>query len=203
VVHLDEIEARGSSLPIREHLGISAFAMYAFRPLEDGTIVADGVEGENGQDELYLVLDGDASFTIDGEDVAAPEGTLVFVRSGSRRPTARGDATILGIGATPGEAYRPFDWGDAWEPNEKALKLYRQERYAEAAESLRDAVRRIDHPGLHYNLACFAALSGSPDEAFEHLRRAVEADPRFRDQARAEGDFAAVRDDPRFEEALR
>ena len=61
-----------------------------------------------------------------------------------------------------------------------------------------------DHAGLHYNYACFATLAGKTgDETFAHLRRAVELLPRFREDARRDDDFAAVRDDPRFEQALR
>jgi hypothetical protein len=41
------------------------------------------------------------------------------------------------------------------------------------------------------------------DETFAHLRRSVELSPRFREDARNDSDFDAVRDDPRFEEALR
>jgi hypothetical protein len=61
-----------------------------------------------------------------------------------------------------------------------------------------------DHPGFHYNYACFATLAGDTgDETFGHLRRAVELLPRFREDARRDDDFAAVRDDPRFDKALR
>jgi hypothetical protein len=61
-----------------------------------------------------------------------------------------------------------------------------------------------DHPGLNYNYACFATLAGETgDEKFDHLRRSVELFPPFREQARSDDDLAAVRDDPRFEEALR
>lgn len=60
-----------------------------------------------------------------------------------------------------------------------------------------------DSAGLHYNYACFATLAGDTgDETFEHLRRSVELHPSFREQARRDDDFAAVRDDPRFEQAL-
>ena len=61
-----------------------------------------------------------------------------------------------------------------------------------------------DSAGLNYNYACFATLAGETgDEMFEHLRRSVELRPQFREQARRDDDFAAVRDDPRFQEALR
>jgi len=38
---------------------------------------------------------------------------------------------------------------------------------------------------------------------FAYLRRGVELFPPFRKMARSDDDFDAVRDDPRFEEALR
>ena len=57
-----------------------------------------------------------------------------------------------------------------------------------------------DHAGLHYNYACFAPSRRHrrrdvpPTSA---VRRAAPAVPR---DARRDDDFAAVRDDPRFEE---
>jgi hypothetical protein len=51
--------------------------------------------------------------------------------------------------------------------------------------------------------ACVATVAGETgDETFERLRRSVDLFPPFRDQARHDDDLAAVRDDPRLEEAL-
>ena len=82
---------------------------------------------------------------------------------------------------------------------------YGEQRYGDALESVRGGLEHMpDHPGLNYNYACFAALAGDTgDETFAHLRRSVDLHPSFREQARSDDDFAAVRDDPRFEEALR
>jgi mannose-6-phosphate isomerase-like protein (cupin superfamily) len=204
VARLDEIERRGRDIPVREHLGIHAFGVNAYEPGEDGTLISEHDEAGSGQEELYIVLDGQATFEVDGETVEAPAGTLVVVPPESGRK-ATGDGTILAVGATPGEAYQAFDWGDAWTFHNASMRAYSEERYGDALEAVRAGLQRTpDHPGLHFNYACFATLAGdTSDETFSHLRRSVELVPRFREQARRDDDFAAVRDDPRFEEALR
>ncbi len=88
VARLDDIERRGRSIPVREHLGIHAFGVNAFTPGEDGTLINDHDESGSRQEELYLVLDGKATFEIDGETVEAPEGTLVVRPAGG---AAEGD----------------------------------------------------------------------------------------------------------------
>ena len=202
--HLDDIERRGRDLPVREHLRIRAFGVNAYESGEDGTLIGEHDESGSGQQELYLVLDGNATFEIDGETVDAPAGTLVAVEPESKRK-ATGDGTVLVVGATPGEAYEGIDWGDAWPLHTQSLTAYSEQRYADALEAVRAALEQMpDHAGLNYNYACFAALAGETgDDTFAHLRRAVELAPRFREDARRDEDFAAVRDDPRFEQALR
>jgi len=55
--------------------------------------------------------------------------------------------------------------------------------------------------GRHYNVACYLALAGEHDAAFEHLRTAVELD---RDKVMKwlpeDSDLDPLRDDPRFKE---
>ncbi len=204
VARLDDIERRGRDIPVREHLGIHAFGVNAFTTGEDGTLISEHDESGTGQEELYLVLDGNATFEIDGETIDAPAGTLVYVGPDSRRK-ATGDGTVLAVGATPGEAYQAVDWGEAWPFHSESMQAYGEQRYADAVEAVRGGLEHTpDHAGLHYNYACFATLAGDTgDETFTHLRRSVELFPRFREDARKDDDFAAVRDDPRFEEALR
>jgi hypothetical protein len=204
VARLDDIERRGRDIPVREHFGIRAFGINAFTPSEDGTLIGDHDESGSGQEELYIVLDGNATFEVDGETVDAPAGTFVFVRPESRRK-ATGDGTVLALGAAPGEAYQAVDWGDAWTFHNESMRAYGEQRYADAVDAVRAGLQHTpDHPGLHYNYACFATLAGdTSDETFGHLRRSVELTPHFREQARRDDDFAKVRTDPRFEEALR
>ena len=57
-----------------------------------------------GHEELYFVLSGRATFTVDGERVDAPAGSLVFVKDPAMRRGAVADEAgtkILAIGGRP------------------------------------------------------------------------------------------------------
>ena len=78
-------------LDVRRGLGITAFGVSAFRAPGGVELVREHDEtllGEAGQEELYLVLHGAATFEIDGEALEAPAGALVQVQ-----PTAKRKAT--------------------------------------------------------------------------------------------------------------
>lgn len=203
VARLDDIERRGRDIPVREHLGIHAFGVNAFTPSDEGILVSEHDEVGSGQEELYIVLDGNATFELDGETVDAPAGTFVYVPPGTRRK-ATGEGTVLALGATPGEVFQALDWGEAWSFHRDSLIAYGEQRYGDALDAVRNGLERMpENGGLHYNYACFATLSGdTSDETFGHLKRSVELFPPFRKQAPRDDDFAAVRDDPRFEAAL-
>ncbi len=203
IARLDDLERRGRFIPVREHLGIHSFGINAIKADADGLLINEHDEA-GGQEEVYVVLDGNATFEVDGETFEAPAGTFISVRPESKRK-ATGNATVLALGGTPGEAYQGIDWGDAWPIQNESMDAYGEQRYADALAAVRRGLeQQPDHPGLNYNYACFATLAGETgDETFEHLRRSVELFPPFRDQARSDEDLAAVRDDPRFEEALR
>jgi hypothetical protein len=204
VARLDEIERRGRDIPVREHLGIHSFGANAYTPADDGTLISEHDEVGSAQEELYIVLDGTATFEIDGETVDAPAGTFVFVRPEARRK-ATGEGTVLALGAAPGQVYQALDWGEAWPFHRESLVAYGEQRYADALAAVRDGLERVpENGGLHYNYACFSTLAGEiDDETFGHLQRSIELFPPFREQAPRDEDFAAVRDDPRFEDALR
>ena len=203
VARLGAIERRGRDIPVREHLGIHSFGINGFVRGEDGTLVNEHTEAGSGQEELYFVVDGTATFEVDGETIEAPPGTLLYVGSEARRK-ATGDATILVMGGTPGEVYQAIDWGEAWPFHAESMNAYGEGRYADALSAVSSALEHMpDHAGLNYNYACFASLAGETgDETFDHLRRSVELRPQFREDARRDDDFEPVRDDPRFEQAL-
>src|ERR1051325_3746191 len=148
VARLDDIERRGRDIPVREHLGIRAFGINAFTPGENNRLISEHDESATGQEELYIVLDGTASFEIDGESFDAPAGTFVFVPPESRR-RATGEGTVLELGATRGEAYNAIDWGESWPFHHESMTAYGEQRYADALAAVRGGLERSpDHPGL-------------------------------------------------------
>src|SRR6476620_6146864 len=160
IARLDEIERRERDIPVREHFGIRAFGINAYTSGEDGTLIGQHDESGSGQEELYIVLDGNATFEIDGDTVDAPAGTYVYVPPESQRK-ATGNGTVLALGATPGEAYHGLDWGDAWRFHRDSMAAYGDKRYADALEAVRQGLEGTpDNPGLNYNYACFATLAG-------------------------------------------
>ena len=99
---------------IRRTLGVSSFGVNAWTATEDGGQIIGEHEEASGQahEELYIVLTGRATFTVDGEEVDGPAGTLVHVADPAVKRGAVGEegTTILVVGAKPGEAFTPSTW---------------------------------------------------------------------------------------------
>jgi quercetin dioxygenase-like cupin family protein len=194
-----DLEDASGWSPIRLRLDVRAFGVNAWTAHEAETsVIPDHDERPSGHEELYLVTAGKATFTVGGEEVEAPAGTIVFVRDPevTRSATAREPGTtVVAVGGKPGEAYRPR----AWEMNAQVFALLDCGEHAEAKRVLTDALERYEDRGsLFFNLACAEAQLGETEPALEHLRAAVEERPSLADFAREDGDLAPIRDDPRF-----
>ena len=159
-------------------------------------------DDDDGNEELYLVLKGHATFEIDGDEkVDAAEGTLVFVPPGVKRTAFAEEAgtTILAIGGEAGKPYEVFGW-EVWMP---LGRLYEAGDYEGVVEKGRELVEAYpQYSGLFYNLACCESLAGHSADAIEHLRQAIERSPRFRDFAKGDSDFDPIREDSAFEALL-
>jgi uncharacterized cupin superfamily protein len=104
--HIDDIAAEQWPYwaPIRHHFGIQTFGINAWRGGEGDEVIKRHDESDSGQPELYLVLSGDALFTIADEEVSAPAGTLVWVEDPSAERVAvamETNTVVLSIGGGP------------------------------------------------------------------------------------------------------
>lgn len=195
-------DERARWFPIRIELGIAAFGVNAWRATAPGQALIeehDELGGSAGRhEELYVVLSGHATFSVDGEIVDAPAGKLVFVGDPAVKRAARAEeagTTILVAGGKRGE---PFSVS-AWERHSEGLRYFATGEYERAVEFFERALRQEpDQAGLLYNLACAESLLGRTDDALEHLERSIELQPRFRAAAQTDSDFEPMRADPRF-----
>jgi hypothetical protein len=110
---------------VRRHFDIRAFGVNGMTGNAGDEMVEPHDEPDDegnltdGHEELFAVISGHAVFTVDGQDLDASAGTLVFVRDPalirSARATADGTA-ILAIGGRPGIAFEISRWERAWFP---------------------------------------------------------------------------------------
>jgi mannose-6-phosphate isomerase-like protein (cupin superfamily) len=205
VARLDDIEevddGRCPWRGVRHHLGIAAFGVNAWTAQNAGDRIINEHAEEDGEEELYVVLNGRATFELDDEKVDAPEGTLVFAKPGVRRTAFAEEAatTILAIGGEVGRPYEAFGW-EVWMP---LNALYQAGDYEGAIEQGREVIAaNPQYVGPLYNLACCESLAGHKEDAIEHLRLAIERSTRFRDFARDDSDFDPIRDEPAFKKLL-
>jgi quercetin dioxygenase-like cupin family protein len=203
VTSIEELE--GPAVPgqarwhtMRSTLGVTAFGINAWTATEDGQqIIGEHDETSLGHEEMYVVLGGDAVFTLDGVTFDAPAGAVVHVPEPTVRRAATGKSgtTILVVGAKPGEAFTP----SSWERAAQALRFWPTEEWDRAIEVLEGHLADTpDHAGTHYNLACAHARAGRPEVALEHLERAVELQESFAEYAPKDDDLASLREEPRF-----
>ena len=184
--------------PVRKTLGITAFGINAYSAAKVGDeVVEDHTEEQLGHEEIYVVMAGRASFTVDGQEVDAPAGTLVYLDDATQRRhavAAEPNTTVLAIGGAPGQHEI-----SAWEYYFPALPHMRAGDYEQAKALINEGLeQKPNHPALLYNLACVEALAGEHDAALEHVNAAVAGNERYRERAQSDDDFASIRDDPRF-----
>ena len=91
--------------PLQHALGIDTFGANLFVATHaDQPLVDDHDERESGQQELYLVLEGEVAFRLDADEVRLGRGSAVAVTEPSVRRSAsalREGTALLIIGAGP------------------------------------------------------------------------------------------------------
>ncbi|HEY8644320.1 MAG TPA: hypothetical protein VIL77_00390 [Gaiellaceae bacterium] len=201
---LDRVPHRGSGQvlrPLRRRLGFRAFGVNVWSADAEGDGLIPPHHEDSGNEELYVVVRGTARFTRGEETFVAPAGTLVHVVADTFREATAVEAgtMILAMGATAGEAFVAHGWEDV---NIAFAQLEAGDAAAGRA-TMEAALARATEElwGWNYNVACYLALAGEHDAAFEHLLTAVELD---RDKVMKwlpeDSDLDPLRDYPRFKE---
>jgi len=156
--------------PVRKTLGVTAFGINAYVAAEAGDeVVEEHDETALGHEEIYAVIAGRATFTVDGETVDAPVGTLVYLDDPKQKRHAvatEAGTTVLAIGGVPGtHEISP------WEYFFPALPAIEAHDYDTARNIVEDALRELDHSALHYHLARVEALAGNEERARAELAK--------------------------------
>jgi hypothetical protein len=209
VLSLDELERLPSTdgtltlLPLRRTVGFRPFGVNAWLGAKAGDRVIERHRERDGDEELYVVVRGRATFTLGEERVDAPAGMLVHAPPGTLREAfaAEDDTVVLAVGAKPGTVWKPAPWEDFY----VAFAYRAAGRVDEARALVEDTLTR--HPGTwqgEFNAACFEALEGDDDAAFAHLRIAHERAPDVIEKyAPEDHDLARLHGDPRWKELFR
>ena len=121
-VRFDEETSIPAWKPVRRELGISAFGTNAYVAEAAGEIVIEphdelpsSNEAGPGHQEIYLVLDGSARFTVDGDDFDVARGGIVFLEDPALQRQAvalEAGTVVFAVGAPAGEVFVPSDWED-------------------------------------------------------------------------------------------
>jgi hypothetical protein len=189
---VDAVEAvpwRGTELvwrPVRQALGTRIVGLGGYTADRAGQVVIEGhTESEDGlgHEEVYVVLRGRATFTLDGRELDAPAGTLVAVNDPAvhRGAVAAEPGTaVLAIGGPPVFVPSDSEWIERARPHlrsdpERALRILDELRavkprgpVAEVADAFK-ALARGDEDGARAVLE--ALLDRRPD-----LREALADD---------------------------
>jgi quercetin dioxygenase-like cupin family protein len=186
-------------------LDASAFGVGASYQAKAGeAVVSEHDElgpGADRHEELYVVVQGSATFTVDDEEIDAPQGTVIFVKpEATRKALATSEETIvLAVGARPGQVYRHSPAAELFE----FFEHYNAEDSEAALAACHVVLEKF--PGnatVLYNIACMQSMLGRRNEALETLNTAIESWPKFKEWARKDDDFASLREDPRFVELV-
>ena len=112
ILHPDEFEKNGNWLLARRSLGLAAFGLNLV-DIQPGEQIPEHHEIDRDQEEVFLLLTGEAAIVIDGNRHALAEGafarldpqlTRTVVNTGSR------PARLLIVSAPRGSGYEPMGW---------------------------------------------------------------------------------------------
>jgi mannose-6-phosphate isomerase-like protein (cupin superfamily) len=107
--HINDMEAAygGGFIKARAELGVTSFGMQIIRMPAGYDGYPEHDHAEDGQEEVYLALDGSGWIDIDGERVDLDKDVFVRIAAGTKRKVHSGPEGLkmLVLGGCPGKAY--------------------------------------------------------------------------------------------------
>jgi hypothetical protein len=169
-------------LPLRHALEMHIAGLGGFVAERTGQqVVEDHVETSDGRghEELYLVVRGRATFTLDGVELDAPAGTFLLVDDPGVRRSA--------VAAEPGTVVVAFGGPPAFEPAASEW-IERARAHAETdpgrARAVLEDLRIVyaGSPAVLVGEAVVAAATGDSAAALEVLHELLELRPELRER---------------------
>ena len=106
---INEMEAAfgGGMKKARAELGVQAFGMQVIDLPPNYADYPEHDHGEDGQEEVYSVMQGSGELDVEGERIPLTPDVLVRVGPGTKRKVFSGPdgLRLLALGGTPGSAY--------------------------------------------------------------------------------------------------
>ena len=196
-IALDDVEAvpwRDTGLvwrPVRGAIGARIAGMAAYTAERAGQDVVEAHAEEpdgRGHEEVYVVLRGRATFTLDGQTLDAPAGTFVRVDPHVHRHAvaAEPQTAVLALGGDP--VFEPA--GGEW--IDRARRFFRTDPARAAAILDELEAFRPDSAALRLGRAMLAHAQGDADSARRLLRDALEIEPRILEWEGEDPELAAL-----------
>lgn len=121
VRRLEDVEAifGGGFRRLRAGLGVSAFGLAVMDLPAGFDSYPEHTQEHDHQEEVYTVLEGEATLVVGDERHALEPGVWARVGPSERRrlETGRGGARVLAIGGVPGGVYEPPDFTEEGAPD--------------------------------------------------------------------------------------
>jgi quercetin dioxygenase-like cupin family protein len=114
-----EVIFGGGFRRVRAGLGVTSFGLSLLEFPPNATQYPAHDQSHDQQEEVYTVLEGRVTLQVGGEEHELVPGVWVRVGPSERRKMVTGDerATVLAIGAIPGEPYRPPEFTEEGAPD--------------------------------------------------------------------------------------
>jgi uncharacterized cupin superfamily protein len=113
IVHMDDFERPFPKWGLaRKSLGLQAFGMNVAE-LAPGESIPEHDETGGDQEEVFIVLEGNPTFVIDGAEHPARAGTFARLDPEPKRTVVNrsdADAKILIVSAPRRSGYTPLEW---------------------------------------------------------------------------------------------